>query len=242
MTTKILAMDTSGLQGTAALLEDAQVVRQSAFQEKRGHLVPLTQTVVRMFNETNWQIKDLNLIVVTTGPGSFSGVRIALGLAKGMVLAQGTPVVGISTLEVAAAAVGGVTVSWSVPILDARRGEVFSALYRLTAKGNIRQKWPPSAWSPENLAHALADDPDIDTIVLNGSGLVSYKDVFQNILGGKCQVAPTELWPLDPVVLGNLGLERFKEGNLSAIDLIVPLYLRRSEAEVKKMATCTSRP
>ncbi|MBF0136284.1 MAG: tRNA (adenosine(37)-N6)-threonylcarbamoyltransferase complex dimerization subunit type 1 TsaB [Magnetococcus sp. DMHC-1] len=211
---KILAMDTSDREGSAALLEDESLIVRRCFQGPEGHMLHLPKAVAEILAAASWTPASLDLLVVTLGPGAFTGLRIALGFAKGLAMAGQIPLKGISTLELLKNGLGGsgapafmaafspqTHVSPILVAMDARRGDVFAALYHTDG----RCLWPPGRWTPEQLTARIAQVPEGVRVVWEGDR--------------------------DAVILGRLGLHRFNvEGTDDPLTL-EPLYLRRADAE-----------
>ncbi len=236
-TMKILAMDSTAPRGGAALLEGDRSLAQSRFQGPEGHVALLPAAVADLFERTGWRASMLDLIVITLGPGSFSGVRIALGVAQGMALAADTPLVGVSSLEPLAAGAGGGDEPVAT-ILDARRGEVFAALYQRRERAAPEILWGVETGRPEPLAaamvHFMDDSKDpARRIRCVGSGSGVYEAIFQRVLGERFLAGAESEWQLDPVVLGRLGRHRFlQRGAMPALTL-EPLYQRQPDAVMK---------
>lgn len=205
-TFKTLAMDTTAPEGHAALLEGAHTRARERFRGPEGHVVLLAQTVSRMLTTQGWSCADLDLLVVTTGPGSFAGVRIALAYAEGMALAQHIPLVGLSTLDLIAAGTGH-RQGWVAVVLDARRGEVFTSLYRLEKGLPTPYRQPGMAVAPAQWASTLATMPELShaTVHMTGSGLGPYGVLFHEALGARFSAADASCWEADPGLLGQLG-------------------------------------
>lgn len=144
---KLLAMDTSSSSMSVALLEDGMVCKEIDTYSERNHSLYLIPSIREAMSELGWSSKELQGIAAGRGPGSYTGVRIGITAAKTMAWALGLPVVGVSTLEAMAAgayedwnagvAAGAGTSGekrdtvWIVPMMNARRGQVFTALFEL---------------------------------------------------------------------------------------------------------------
>lgn len=139
---KILAIDTSTLTGSVALLEDEKVLGEITLSVSVQHSERLMPAIQRLFEDTNVgarftrprgaltaPLHDIDLIAVAHGPGSFTGLRIGVAAAQGLSLALGKPAVGVSSLE-GLAMNGFFFPGLIVPLLDARRGEVYAAIYQ----------------------------------------------------------------------------------------------------------------
>lgn len=230
---KILAMDTVFSQGSVALLAGEEVVAHAWFEGHEGHVALLPQEIVRLLAQVGWRGLDLDLLAVTLGPGSFSGSRIALGVAKGISLAVDIPIIGVSTLEVLVeGVVDGNKRQRVAALLDARRQEVYAALYELDGALEPILLLAPGAWNPALLAEKLAQEWLIpgEKMVLIGNGLIPYAEVFQQALGADCELADPSLWRLDAAQVGKLALRRMDNPDEVRADLLEPFYLRRADA------------
>lgn len=125
----LLALDTSTRSAGIALYDGAQVLVESVWTSYDHHTVELAPAVDQMFERAGVKFDDLTVMAVATGPGSFTGLRIGMALAKGLALARGLPLVGIATLDILAAA-QPVTVPEMVAVLQAGRGRLAAAWYK----------------------------------------------------------------------------------------------------------------
>ncbi|MBF0428387.1 MAG: tRNA (adenosine(37)-N6)-threonylcarbamoyltransferase complex dimerization subunit type 1 TsaB [Magnetococcales bacterium] len=225
-------MDTTFAQGGVALLEGDQVAAMSHFEGAEGHVARLPQEINRLMNEMGWQGHDLDLLAVTIGPGSFSGSRIALGVAKGFSAALGTPVVGISTLELLVAGLG-VNGRNVAALLDARRKEVYAGLYQMQKGINPVSLLPPALWDPADFAQELVGflKGTAEKMVLIGNGLIEYAPLFHAVLKTGCEVADPALWQFDLKRLGLMAQQRVGTSNAETIAMLEPMYLRRADAK-----------
>ena len=164
--------------------------------------------------------RDLAGIVVGLGPGSFTGLRVGLALAKGLAFGSGAPLYGTSSLAVLAASAGPGRVA---PILEARRGEIFAALYEVTAPGFARVLIPDQATTPSTLAGLLSTERDLRVV---GSGAATLP------LPVGAPAVRTE--PGVPLRVGfgilHVG-ERLRRGQADDLAALAPRYLKLSEAE-----------
>lgn len=129
---KQLTIDTATSWFAAALMDGTTCVAKASFEVARDHSSFAMPAIVALFNEVKWQMSDIEQICVTQGPGSYTGIRIAVTLAKTFAYAQNIPLVGVSTLHLLAANCEqeGVLI---VPIIDAKRQEVFTGFYTYQA-------------------------------------------------------------------------------------------------------------
>ncbi|MEO5376975.1 MAG: tRNA (adenosine(37)-N6)-threonylcarbamoyltransferase complex dimerization subunit type 1 TsaB [Magnetococcus sp. DMHC-6] len=235
----ILAMDSSSTTGSLAFLTDGEVVFQTHFQSYQGHIVHLSNALKQLFATSHCTPKDLDLIVVTLGPGSFVGLRVTLGLAKGICLAHGRPLVGVDTLT--ALAVGAR--KWGAPLrplvavtTDAQRGDLFVAIYQVSATGLLQPLLEPTLCSMQGFIERLfayqARDPAFSPLFL-GSGLAANQGALLAVLGDRFLIAPEIVWQMDPVSLALYGYDLWRQQGPSSLDHLEPLYLRPSDAQRK---------
>ena len=125
---KILALDTATPVAGIALLDGGRLVGALAVPAERGHAGHLLSSVRFLLERAGWPASAPDLFVATSGPGSFTGLRIGLGTIEGLALAAGRPAAGVSTLAAMACAIGPVGIPL-LPLLDAGRGEVFAGIY-----------------------------------------------------------------------------------------------------------------
>lgn len=127
---KVLAIDTSNHPMSVALVEDSALMATTTLNMVRNHSIYLMPTIDHLMKEVGWQPEDLDRVVVAQGPGSYTGVRIAVTTAKTLALTLHLPVVGISSLAVVALNTLPTTKGLVVPFFDARRGNVFAGAYQ----------------------------------------------------------------------------------------------------------------
>ena len=177
-----------------------------------------------ILNICHLSINDLDGFAVTIGPGSFTGLRIGLSAVKGLALANGKPVVGVSTLEVLAYQVFG-TEKLVCPMMDARRKEVYAARYRFkNLKLEIEKS--PMAVSPEKAIENI-NEP----CILVGDGASLYQDLIENRLGPKAVFTNFTQHFIRASTVGHLAIKRFNSSNTDDVHHIEPFYIRPSDAE-----------
>src|SRR5438105_14184508 len=219
---RVLAVETSSLAGGVALLDDERLVAEYLLDVSVTHSERLMAAVDQVLTGARWTGRDLGGLAVAVGPGSFTGLRIAVSTAKGLALALGLPIAAVPTLDAMAAAL-----PWAAlpvcPVLDARKGEVYASLYRWDGVA-MRREWEYLALAPEALAARLGEP----AIVLG--------DAAPAIRSPHARPAPPSHRAPSPAWVALLGAERLRGGETVTPAELVPIYLRPFEAELKRRA------
>jgi tRNA threonylcarbamoyladenosine biosynthesis protein TsaB len=228
---KILAVDTSTRSGSLAILQDAQVLAHVSRQEETPYSERLFQDLARLQTMSQFQLKEIDVFAVSTGPGSFTGLRVGLTAVKAWAELYQKPIAGVSGLLAVAAQSKG-NARTVAPFLDARRGQIYGAIYESKAgdgaswrlvgeeavlsaeefltrvKGELGNKLPALVSpTPEAL------DPALRAAMLPGAQIESV---------------PGTLAP----VIGRLGFEQARRGELQNALTLDANYVRRSDAEL----------
>lgn len=176
----LLAVDTATTY-TVAGLWNGQAVVGRAERAGRRHSKYLFELVQPMLARAGIGPDDIDAVGVGRGPGSFTGVRVGMSWAKALALAGDIPLVGVSSLAVLAAGQQQAGDLLVVPVLDALKGQVYSARYHLDGSGMPEEVVSPGAWQPGPLASELAAAGK--PVWLAGSGLLRYREIFADALG-----------------------------------------------------------
>jgi tRNA threonylcarbamoyladenosine biosynthesis protein TsaB len=204
---------------------DGKILAEATERTPQAHASSLPSLVTRVLADAGAGVRDLNAIAVSIGPGSFTGLRIGLGFAKGLVLARGLTLVGVPTLEAlaeVAAATPGETICAA---LDARKQEVYAALFRAVDGGRVERLGADEALAPAALAERLQP-----SYVLVGDAAEVYADV----LASRAVVRPFATHHPRGGVVGRLGWERLVAGESAAPGDVEPVYIRAPEAEMSR--------
>ncbi|RPH80145.1 MAG: tRNA (adenosine(37)-N6)-threonylcarbamoyltransferase complex dimerization subunit type 1 TsaB [Candidatus Rokuibacteriota bacterium] len=217
---RVLAVETSSLAGGVALLDDERLVAEYLLDVSVTHSERLMAAIDRVLTDARWTARELGGLAVAVGPGSFTGLRIAVSTVKGLGLALRLPIAAVPTLDAMAAAL-----PWAAlpvcPVLDARKGEVYASLYRWHGDA-MRREWEYLALSPAALAERLTEP-----VIVAGDGAPVIRSPHARLL------PPPRRLP-SPACVGWLGLERLRRGETVVAAALAPLYLRPSEAELKR--------
>jgi tRNA threonylcarbamoyladenosine biosynthesis protein TsaB len=127
---RILAFDCAGAQCAAAIVADGETLAEKRIESDRGHAQLLMPLLVELITTAGLRFGDVDRFAVTTGPGSFTGIRVALAAAHGLALGTGKPIVGVSVFDVIAAQATDVLEGYRVLVaIDSRRAELFVQLF-----------------------------------------------------------------------------------------------------------------
>ena len=195
-----------------------------------------------LLTNSNVVAKEIKALIVATGPGSFTGLRVGLSEAKGMAQGLQIPIIGVSSLEAMAAQLPFVTLPLCA-IIDSRKGEVFAALFSWGDDQHMIKTQEDTCLRIEDLP-SLIEKP---TLFL-GNDFNRQGPLLQEMLGPKAELAPPHLWNLKASAVGTLGLKRFLDQDFDDLQELVPTYLRPPDIrpnpyvpKSEKMATNDSR-
>ena len=184
---KVLAVETSTMCGSVALLEEEKLISEYLLDIKTTHSERLMPAIDRVLKDSEVDLSQIDGFAVSLGPGSFTGLRIGLSAIKGLALAMNKPIAGIPTLDALAHNIpfSRYTIS---PLLDARRGEVYTALYRFNEKGELSRVTSYRAMDPRHWLTFIDDK----TVFLGG-GLTVYRWMVEEELKDFAIFAPADL-------------------------------------------------
>ena len=233
---RILALDSSGLVASVAVVEDGamddQVVAEYTVNYKKTHsqtLLPMLDEIVKM---TEMDLNTVDAIAVAGGPGSFTGLRIGSATAKGLGLALKKPLIHIPTLEGLAYNLCGIT-DIVCPIMDARRGQVYAGIYEFKNQ-EIQVLEDQMAVPIEELGEKLKKYlKEGRRVTFLGDGVPVHKaKLTEEILPGEnITFAPANMNRQRAASVGTLGMQYYKEGKIETAMEHEPDYLRVSQAE-----------
>jgi len=224
---RILGIDTATSCGGIGLIDDDAVVAEYAFDHEETPSARLVSAIRALLKEARLDLGGIDGIAVSLGPGSFTGLRVGLSAVKGLALALEKPVAGVPTLDALAAQLPPTT-SHICPLVDARKGEVYTALYKQGGNGNVEQLTPYQVLPPARLLEEL---PLRETVFV-GDGVEVYGELIVERLGDKALFAPPHLRYLRGTTVAKLGLQRLAHGGGDDIASLAPIYVRPSDAEI----------
>ena len=224
---KILGIDSSGLVASAAVISDGMLAAEFTVNNKQTHsqtLLPMIEQVVEM---SGISLESLDAIAVAAGPGSFTGLRIGASTAKGMGLALKKPIVPVPTLEGLAYRMG-VADGLICPMMDARRNQVYTGIYRI-ADGGLECVVEQCAVPVEEIAEKI--NVLGERVILLGDGIPIHMEYLQNKLIVPYVVAPVHMNRQSGAAVAALGEVYFRAGRMEEAGEHRPIYLRKSQAE-----------
>ena len=254
----MLAIDTSTSSMTVAVMRGSQLLGGMASRAERNHSLYLVPQVQQLLRGLGLSPRDLEAFAVGVGPGSYTGVRIGITVAKTMAWALGRPVIGVSSLEalaLGAARKSGATGQgrvWTIPLMDARRTQASTGLFASGGSvGSDVPAWMPAGWKRlkddrivkmdawiDELLQAVEelpaeDKPECVQFVGEVEPFAEWVDRFAAAWSGRVEGAEYELQGEDVALLGS---RLWAVGELADVHAIVPNYTQLAEAEAKLIA------
>ncbi len=235
---KILAIESSGAQASAAILQDGKVLAYEEGPFKVTHSETLMPLVARTFAVAGIRKEDIDAIAVSGGPGSFTGLRIGSATAKGLGMALHKPLIHVPTLHAMAYNFLG-SGNIIVPIMDARRDQVYTGVFTFAVRPDQMIDFSifndSSAMSITELMEYLNDLTGLDgnppLVVFLGDGVEKYEQTIDELADFNYALAPDELNLQRADSVGLVGMIYYFEGLVTDPDEEAPDYLRLSQAE-----------
>ena len=227
---KILALETSAVTASVAVTEDEALLAQSFQNSGLTHSATLMPMAANLLENTGLKLDEIDVIAVAAGPGSFTGVRIGVAAAKGFAWGGSIPCYGVSTLESMALQMG----AWQgyiCPVMDARRSQVYNALFRVE-KGQVTRITEDRAISLADLAEELKKLEEPIFLVGDGS-ILCYNTLLESVPNLVCPQEHRMHQRASGVALATkAAIARGEDGNAAAL---APNYLRLSQAERERL-------
>ena len=224
---KLLALDSSGLVASVAVVEDDNMLAEYTVNYKKTHsqtLLPMLDEIVRM---TEQDLGTVDAIAVAAGPGSFTGLRIGSATAKGLGLALDKPLISVPTVDALAFNLYGSNAR-ICPIMDARRSQVYTGVY--TFEGDdFRVLSPQRPQAVSELVEEL--NAAEGEVIFLGDGVPVYRKVLEEQMKVPFRFAPAHCNKQRAACVAVLGMRYFREGKCETAAEHAPDYLRPSQAE-----------
>jgi tRNA threonylcarbamoyladenosine biosynthesis protein TsaB len=203
------------------LARDGVIVAEASGSTDRSHGAFLPALVTEVLAAATIDVSAIGGVAVSIGPGSFTGLRIGLAFAKGLAYAAAVPLAPVSTLEALAWGAEADPGSSVCAAIDARKGEIYAALFTVAADGTPERQTPDRAWTAHELVAALP----VGAIVV-GDAAAEYGEV----LATRGQVRAAAEYPPRGGVVARLGAARLAAGDRWALDALEPVYVRPADA------------
>ena len=222
---KILSIDTSSNLCSVALLEDNNTLEELIIDDNRTHSQNLMPLVQDLFAKTNIGLSDIDLIACNKGPGSFTGIRIGIATAKAIAEVANIPAIGISSLDCLAYNVPDAT-GVICSLIDANNNQVYCAVF--DSEFNLL-----SQYTADDISCIIPLLQNYTDITFVGNGAIVQKEyITEHFQNAKFSSSNNQ----HSANVGKCAFEKFKNGYTENADTILPMYLRKSQAERMKEA------
>lgn len=231
---KLIALDSSGLVASVAVVEDDILIAEYTIQYKKTHSQTLLPMLAEVRDMIELDLQEVDAVAVAAGPGSFTGLRIGSATAKGLSFAMGKPVVPVPTVDGLAYNLYG-TDKIVCPIMDARRSQVYTGIYEfLPEEGgyclNIIKRQCAVAFD-EIVQELNALDREV---IFLGDGVPVFRERMKEVMRVPYTLAPAHMNRQRAASIGALGSVYYAQGRSVSGEAFVPEYLRLSQAEREK--------
>lgn len=215
---KNLAIDTSSEVCGVCILEDDKIIDDNSLSNGMTHSENLMPLISEVLKKNNIKLKDVNLISCVVGPGSFTGIRIGVASIKALSEISNIPIAEVTSLELLAENVKESTMK--VSIIDARNDQVYAGIF--DEKNNLKEEL--IADSIENIIEKLKNYSELVAV---GNGALKHRELLESKL--KIKICEDSLQKAEYV--GKIGYRKYLNGNIKNADELMPIYLRKSQAE-----------
>lgn len=221
----VLGIETATMTGSVAVMTEYRLLAEYTLTSQMTHTERLLSAIDHLLTAAALRVHDLDGIAVSVGPGSFTGLRIGVTTAKSLAYSLRKPVAAIPSLD-ALATQFVLTDMLICPMLDARKKEVYAALYR-PAGTHMKRVSEYAVIAPERFLREIQEP----TVFL-GDGVLAYRSMIESIVGENAVFAdPAHLFPRGSLI-AQCGCERIAQGDTDDCLALTPLYVRQSEAEL----------
>ena len=219
---KILSIDTSSSNCATALLEEDKLIDENSLNNGLTHSENLMPLIDELLRRNNTKLKDIDLISVSVGPGSFTGIRIGIATIKAMAEVHNIKVAGVTSLETLARI--DESEKNKICLIDARNNQVYFGAF--DSEYNLLEEY-----KADDINTLIDIMKKYKNAVLIGNGAVLHKELLEENIKGSV-ILEDCLQTAENT--GKIGYKKFLNGNLENADTIMPLYLRKSQAERMK--------
>lgn len=224
---KVLAIDTSSIVATVAIMDDQKLICEYTVNHKKTHSQKLMPLIDEVLKSCELKINDIDLFAVSIGPGSFTGLRIGVATIKAFAHALNKPLIGISTLD--ALALNGSYFNGIIcPIIDGNGDQVYTSLYKWE-NNNIKIQSDYLAISIYELIDILKEKNE--QVIFVGDGVNVFKDIIKEKMSNLSQFGMQYNLLNKASFVAQLAIEKYNSGYVDDYMTLTPIYLRKSQAE-----------
>ncbi len=226
----ILGIETATDQLSASLLIENEQIIERHKDSHSSHCELLAGFILELVSEVNIAIDKIDCVAVSTGPGSFTGLRIGIATAMGLAYGLGIPACGINTLM-------GLACNHFehgkliCPVIDAKRSEVYTALYRIG--DDIPQTVIEPVTLPVSMLSGILLDKN-ENVIITGPAAEKFRDMLQESLGKSASFIPPDSAQPSAISIAELGIIHYRQNRSIHPGALKPVYLRRSDAEIAR--------
>ena len=226
---KIAALESSTPVGGVALVEDGEVAAESICLMRRSHSRLLVADLVELLGRLGWRVGDVDLWSTSSGPGSFTGLRIGMATVKGLAYSTGRPMACSSSLACLARQALPFE-GWILPMLDARKKEVYTALFRASGF-DLEMAGRQEVADPISAASGASATTMAGPVLLVGDGALLYREQLDGLLAGAIFAGQDLSFPR-PSTTALEAARRHLDGERWPLEAAEPVYIRPSDAEI----------
>ncbi|MBQ4424536.1 MAG: tRNA (adenosine(37)-N6)-threonylcarbamoyltransferase complex dimerization subunit type 1 TsaB [Lachnospiraceae bacterium] len=230
---KLIGIESASVVASVAVLDEQTVIAESTINYKITHSQSLLPQLAEICRLTEQELSEVDAIAVASGPGSFTGLRIGAATAKGLGLALKKPLVAVPTLDAMAYSLYGCRLL-ICPMMDARRGQIYTGLYAFDENMNFTVRHPGCAADTREFLEIIRERGE--RTVFLGDGVPVFRDVITQVLGEQAVFAPPHVSRQRAAAVASLGLEKLRRGETVDAAAFAPLYFRISQAERERIA------
>ena len=233
---KILGIESASVTASAAVLADDVLLAEYTTNYKKTHSETLLPMIDEILTMTGTSPKELSMIAVSEGPGSFTGLRIGAAAAKGLAMALEIPIIPVPTLDAIAYQLAG-SACLLCPLMDARRGEVYAGLYAFQGTELVVHQKAEALPITEQVRRAEALSAETGKPVMYlGDGMPVFEERIRTLTEGRALFAPANVRNQKAGSVAALGKLLYERGVVSDAVNFLPFYLRKSQAEQEREA------
>ena len=227
----IFAVDTCSMSSSAAIADETRTLAQFTVNHKKTHSEKIMPQIEALFKTADILIDDIDVFAAAVGPGSFTGVRIGVATIKGFAQALDKPCVAVSAIE--ALAYSALPFKGIIsPILDARRNQVYNALFESDGR-TMKRLYPDRALALSDLLTELKTCGK--DVIFTGDGVPVFSEQIKNEMGDFAYFVPQPFVYNLASNVAEIGLMKYKSGEFTKVDRLVPEYVRLSQAEQENL-------